>query len=109
MTMVDPELAYVNLYKLGAGQLENSFSFASDALSEQRAPTDVTLTLSRTEALVLLEWLVGRSDPEPHMGSAELAVLWRLEALLEPVLPELLDPQYLELLSEARRRVASGA
>jgi hypothetical protein len=43
------------------------------------------------------------------MGSAELAVLWRLEALLEPVLPELLDPQYLELLSEARRRVASGA
>jgi hypothetical protein len=67
----------------------------------------VLLKLSRHEALVLFDWLVtfDESDAGPPQDSAEQVVLWRLEGQLEERLVEILAPNYVELLDDARKRV----
>ena len=69
----------------------------------------IDLSLTKAEALVLFEWLsnLDASMSAPPEGSPEQKVLWQVEALLERVLPEPLDPKYLELLEQARRTVLS--
>lgn len=67
----------------------------------------VLLRLTRAEALVLFEWLV-RSDETGSYAlrdSAEKCVVWRVEAQLEPALPELFLAEYLDKLIAARAEV----
>jgi hypothetical protein len=70
----------------------------------------IELQLSRSEALVLFEWLTRESDPDlttlKFEDPIEERVLWRLEGKLEKaLLVEILDPDYRELLAKARDRV----
>lgn len=74
--------------------------------------SDVTITLTSDEALVLFE-LLHRwedddrvSEPE-HRG--EQAALWSLSCLLEKVLVEPFDPRYEELVDAARVRLSARA
>ncbi len=68
----------------------------------------ISLELSGDEAIVLLEWLV-RFNQEEHEGlfedQSENRVLWNLEALLEKAVPEILDPNYIEMLTQAREKL----
>jgi len=68
---------------------------------------DVTLTLTKAEALVLFEWLARTDGAEslPVEDPSEQQVLWRIEGQLEKVLVEPLRPDYAELVADARRRV----
>lgn len=68
---------------------------------------DVTLTLSRDEAVVFFEWLRRSSSEERHRfeDRAEQRVLWNLEASLESTLVEPFRPEYGEILAAARSRV----
>jgi hypothetical protein len=67
----------------------------------------ITLELTNAEALVLFEWLarVDSSKLLPFEDQAEQEVLWRVECMLERLLVEPFEPNYAELLAEARRRV----
>jgi len=69
---------------------------------------DVTLTLSPDEALVLFD-LLHRWEDADSIDSAllpgEQTALWNLSALLERVLVEPFDPDYLRLITEARARL----
>ena len=70
----------------------------------------VTLTLKRSEALVLFEWLA-RSDDDSHTSQpdeAEQKVLWQVEGLLEPQLVEIVKPRYSDLLNAAKIAVLAG-
>jgi hypothetical protein len=71
------------------------------------ADPDLTLALTRAEALVLFEWLahLDQTCTMSFQHPAEERVLWRLEAQLESMLHEPFDPDYRERLSAARRRV----
>ena len=69
---------------------------------------EISLGLSRDQALVLFEWLartVAREQPAAFEDQAEQRVLWDLEAALEKHLVEPLKSDYRELLEAARRRV----
>ena len=68
---------------------------------------DVTLTLSRDEALVLFDWLHRFNSGEGHRfeDQAEQRVLWNLEASFESTLAEPFNPAYGEILAAARSRV----
>jgi hypothetical protein len=68
---------------------------------------DISLKLSRPEALVFFEMLA-RLDSESGItfaDAAEQQVLWSLEAQLEKSLTEPLASNYQELLEQARRTV----
>lgn len=72
---------------------------------------DVTLTLTRDQAVVLFEWLA-RCNEEEGFGiedPAEQRVLWDLEASLESTLVEPFKPEYEQLLAAARARVRDSA
>ncbi len=65
----------------------------------------ITLDLTKAEALVLFDWLA-RSDDETRCDDpAAQQVLWLLEGQLEKKLVEPLDPNYAQLLTQARERV----
>jgi len=67
----------------------------------------VTLQLSRDEALVLFEWLA-RVNSEQTMrfeDQSEQRVLWNLEGSLESILVEPLDPNYEAIVAAARARL----
>ena len=69
---------------------------------------DISIGLSRDQALVLFEWLArtGASDqPAEFEDQAEQRVLWDLEAVLESVLTEPLNADYRQRLDAARGRV----
>lgn len=69
---------------------------------------EVSLGLSRDEALVLLEWLArtgAGEQPAAFEDQAEQRVLWDLEAVLEKHLVEPFKSDYRELLEAARSRV----
>jgi hypothetical protein len=68
---------------------------------------DVTLTLSRDEALVFFEWLARFNSEEGRQfeDQAEERVLWNLEASLELRLVEPFAPDYQQILEGARARV----
>jgi hypothetical protein len=72
--------------------------------------TDLSLTISRDEALVLFELLSRVADTnglELHHNSEFLA-LSKLSSQLEKSLAEPFMPNYTEVLDQARSRVASG-
>lgn len=68
---------------------------------------EVTLRLSRDEALVLFEWIHRFNSEEGHRfeDQSEQRVLWNLEASLESTLVEPFKPEYGEILAAARSRV----
>lgn len=69
---------------------------------------EISVGLSRDEALVLFEWLARTgADEQPAVfeDQAEQRVLWDLEAVLEKHLTEPLRSDYRELLEAARARV----
>lgn len=68
----------------------------------------MSLQLSGDEAIVLLEWLINFNQEEHNElfeDQSEKRVLWNLEALLEKNVPEILDPNYLEILDRAREKL----
>jgi hypothetical protein len=75
-----------------------------------KTASDVTLSLTADQALVLFEWLT-REDgkvrlPTEHL--AEQAVLWDIEAQLERVLVAPFQADYVEKVSAARERIAAA-
>jgi hypothetical protein len=72
--------------------------------------SEVSLTLSKAEALVLFEWLASLdgSKMPPFNHPSEEKVLWKVEGQLESVLVEPFAPNYGELLTRARRAVETG-
>lgn len=81
----------------------------SDSSSTENvmADADVVVRLSGAEALVLFEWLarLDSSDSLPVEDPAEARVLWAVHGQLEQSLVGPLQPNYGELLAEARRTV----
>ena len=71
----------------------------------------ITITLSRDEALVLLEFF-GRFDGDDNdftlRHNAEFIAFMRIAGQLENSLGEVFDPKYDELVSAARSRLADG-
>jgi hypothetical protein len=63
------------------------------------------VTLSRAEALVLYEWIAANDGRLPVSCAGEQNVLWKLEGQLERQLPELMAPNYQELVAAARIEV----
>jgi hypothetical protein len=73
--------------------------------------TDVTLTLTSDESLVLFEMLhrwedAGKIDTALMPG--EQVALWAISAALERVLVEPFDVRYDEIVAEARNRLLDG-
>ena len=67
------------------------------------------IELSHEEALVLSHWLSRNSEKkELFEHISEQYVLWKIEAQLEPLLPELFCENYFELLEKARKTSESG-
>lgn len=70
--------------------------------------TDVTISLTGDEALILFDLLHRWEDNErvtAPQNEAEQVALWALSALLERELREPFDPRYADLVSEARARL----
>jgi len=67
----------------------------------------VTLALSRDEAIVFFEWLTRFNSKEGQRfeDQAEQRVLWNLQASLESTLTEPFKPDYAQILEAARLRV----
>lgn len=72
---------------------------------------EVLLRLTSDEALVLFEWL-HRCEDEDRVAQpvheGERTALFNLSALLERELVEPFQRNYLELVDQARRRLAGG-
>lgn len=68
----------------------------------------VKLELSRSQAIVLFEWLSRSEEVGQASDPAEQRVLWLIEGQLEKALVEPLKPDYLELVEAARRAVTEG-
>lgn len=71
----------------------------------------VSLNLTMDEALVLFEFLAraGDSDRLELVDQAEQVALWKLEAALEPVLVQILQPDYRDQVAAARARLQHSA
>lgn len=70
---------------------------------------NVAISLTADQALVLFEWLT-REDEKgalPTEHQAEQGVLWQIEAQLERVLVEPLQPDYLDKVAAARERLVA--
>tara|TARA_R110002073_G_scaffold335671_1_gene528378 strand:+ start:673 stop:966 length:294 start_codon:yes stop_codon:yes gene_type:complete len=67
----------------------------------------ITISLSKDEAIILTEFLL-RFQEEENLDikdKSEEIALWNLGAILESNLPEILDPNYKNLLIEARKNI----
>lgn len=64
---------------------------------------EITLSMTKEEALVLFEWIAREDKAERlfYSYSSEQKVIWRLEAKLEKLLP-VFSPTYDQELSQAR-------
>ncbi len=71
---------------------------------------DVSLKLTKSEALVLFELLarIDKAEALEFEHPAEQTVLWGVEAQLEKMLVEPFSPEYKKLLADARKLVAGG-
>jgi hypothetical protein len=69
---------------------------------------DITITLTRDEALVLVDWLGKIDGIQELLNTPEEKALWRLEGYLETQLVELFDPNYGKLVDAARQRLTEG-
>jgi hypothetical protein len=70
----------------------------------------INVTLTRDEALVLFEFFA-RFDEDDNFTlkhTAEYLAFMKISAQLDSSLVEPLQPQYLNLLREARERIAAG-
>jgi len=82
--------------------------------AEQHIDGAVHLHLSKSEALVLFEWLhrIEANDTElAGLGIADQAeqrVLWDVSALLERLLVEPFDANYAAVITQARADVRDG-
>jgi hypothetical protein len=79
-----------------------------DANAERYVENEVTLSLSRAEAVVLFELVTRFSDTDKLTVEhpAEARILWDVCCLLERQLgPDPRDPDWARLLAEARERV----
>lgn len=68
---------------------------------------DVTIRLTADQALVLFEWLTREDgkDGLPTEHQAEQNVLWEIEAQLERILIDPLQPDYAVRVASARDRL----
>lgn len=69
---------------------------------------NVSLKLSSSEAIVLLEWLTKFNQKEHPLlfeDQAEERVLFDLEASLEKIISETFDVNYCEILARARQEI----
>ena len=69
---------------------------------------EISIGLSREQALVLYDWLARKGaavQPAAFEDQAEQRVLWDLESALESVLDEPLRADYRELIAAARARL----
>ncbi len=66
-------------------------------------PDKITIELTRSDALVLFEFLRRSDDQENYdfADPAEQRILWDLECALEPQLVEIFSPDYRELVNAA--------
>ena len=71
--------------------------------------TDVTISLTSDEALILFD-VLHRWEDEDRVSApshqAERVALWNLSALLEREPREPFDPRYADLVTDARARLA---
>ena len=93
----------------GASGLNNELG----DLKMARTDNDVTITLTRDEAIVLFEFL-SRYSEAPHelriADQAEQRVLWNMQANLESALHEPINnPNYEERVTRARAAVRDDA
>lgn len=74
---------------------------------------DVTINLTRDEAIVLFEFLTRYSNGSGELrvvDQAEQRVLWDIQAILESTLPEPINnPRYEERVARARSAVRDDA
>jgi hypothetical protein len=77
---------------------------------ESTSDDEISLRLSKVEALVFFEWLANLDSPKAHPFShpSEEKVLWKVEGQLESALAEPFAPNYRELLARARKAVVTG-
>jgi hypothetical protein len=70
-------------------------------------PEKITVEFTRAEALVLFEFLCRSDDVGRYefLDPAEQHVIWALEGKIESQLVEILRPDYMKLLSDARDAV----
>lgn len=70
----------------------------------------ITLKLTRQEALVFFEWLAKTDDSGElvFQHASEQKVLWTLQGQLESTLHEPFAPSYEAIIAEARRCVEEG-
>jgi hypothetical protein len=67
------------------------------------------LELTGDEALVLFEWLSRLDEQDAFIKDlAEEKVLWSLHGQLEKVLTEIFQPNYSELVEQARARLRAN-
>jgi len=71
------------------------------------SPEKITIELTNKEALVLFEFLRRFDDEDAYSfaDQAEQRVLWDMQCILEKQLVEILSPDYLRCLKEAREQV----
>ncbi len=67
----------------------------------------ITIELTKDEALVLYELISQLDETEslPIKDHAEEIVFWKIEGQLERILVESFDPNYKQLIAEAKERV----
>lgn len=67
----------------------------------------ITISLTKTQALVLFEWLSNVDDAEDtkYDYDAEQRVVWKLQAQLEKTLVEPFQDKYSDILDSARIEV----
>lgn len=74
------------------------------------SPEKITVGFTNTEALVLFEFLYRfyNEDCYTFEDQAEQKVLCKVEGILESQLVEVVHPDYVRFLSEARKQVRDG-
>lgn len=68
----------------------------------------VCLQLTRSQAIVLFDWLSRTDELGLTSDSAEQRVLWLIEGQLEKALVEPLKPDYPKVVETARKTVNEG-
>ena len=74
------------------------------------AAGDVSIVLSRNEALILFDWLASFETRglQSACDDAEQSVLWKIEGRLESTLIDIFADNYHERLEQAKRFVAEN-
>jgi len=69
---------------------------------------NVSITVTKAEALVLFDWLHNHEDAETTPGdAAEKQALWNLSCLLERELVEPFEPDYADKIQAAKRSLTA--